>query len=175
MRLKRDLLVSVAALLWLTTTGALHASAATPSRLDARQDATVAIELAQAFTAATNAHDVDMLVALFTDEDAGPTITADRSAWLKFEIALWAQLQNRMNVHVEAYDYRITEHGVAWDADVYRDDWALLGVTALPVTNSIWVHRGKLANFTSTPHHPHATQLLGDAWLAGAVPDRPPI
>jgi hypothetical protein len=175
MRPRAHTLVLIAALAWATTAGAVHARAATPSRLDARQESQASLELAQAFTAAMNAHEVDMLVALFTDEDAGPTVTADRSAWLKFEIALWAELQNGMNIHVEAYDYRITEHGVAWEADVYRDDWAALGVTTVPVTNAIWVHRGQLANFTSTLRNPQDAQLLGDTWQPDALPERSPF
>jgi hypothetical protein len=132
-----------------------------------------ALALARAFTAALDGHDVEALVALFTEEDAGPTVTADRSAWQKFEIALWAEQQVRANIRVEAHDYRLTEHGVAWDAEVYRDDWAALGVAALPVTNSIWVHAGKLADFTSTPRDRRLAERLGDLWRPGAAPERP--
>ena len=103
------------------------------------------IQLAQAFTAALNAHDVDVLVELFTQYDAGPTVTADRFAWQKFEIRLWAQQQVQAGIRMEAYDYRVTEHGAAWTADAYREDWRAVGVTPLRVTNSIWVHNGQLA------------------------------
>ena len=130
-----------------------------------------ASELARAFTAALNGNDVETLVDLFTDEDAGPTVTADRFAWQKFEIRRWAQLQVEMNIDLHAYDYRLTEHGAAWDADVYRDDWAALGVPALAVTNSVWVHHGKLANFTSVPRNPADTQPLGDRWRPATVPE----
>jgi hypothetical protein len=51
-----------------------------------RTELPASIQLAQAFTAALNAHDVDALVELFTEEHAGPTVTADRFAWQKFEI-----------------------------------------------------------------------------------------
>ena len=95
------------------------------------------IELAQVFTTALNAHDVDALVELFTEADSGPSVTADRYAWQKFEISLWAQQQVRMNIRMEAYDYRLTGQGVTWDADVYRHDWAALGVKVLPVTNAL--------------------------------------
>jgi hypothetical protein len=40
----------------------------------------ISIQLAQAFTAALNAHDVDALVELFTEDDAGPSVNADRYA-----------------------------------------------------------------------------------------------
>jgi len=130
-----------------------------------------AIELAQAFTAALNGHDVETLVDLFTDEDAGPTVTADRFAWQKFEIRRWAEGQVEMHINAPAYDYRLTQHGAAWDADVYRDDWAALGVPALAVTNSVWVHNGKLANFTSVPRSPADTQPLGVRWRPATVPE----
>jgi hypothetical protein len=81
------------------------------------------IQLAHAFTAALNAHDEDALVALFTEDDAGPTVTADRFAWQNFEIRLWAQQQIQANIRTEGFDYRVTERGAAWNADVYRDDW----------------------------------------------------
>jgi hypothetical protein len=131
------------------------------------------IQLAQAFTAALNAHDVDALVELFTDEDAGPTVTADRFAWQKFEIRLWAQQQTDAGIRTEAFDYRVTEHGAAWSADVYRDDWRAVGVTPLRVSNSIWVHNGHLADFTSQLSEPSDLPRLGQLWQPGAVPERP--
>ena len=81
---------------------------------DTRTEQPANIELAHALTAAINAHDVDALVELFTEEDAGPTVTAERFAWQKFEIRLWAQRQAEMNIRVKAHDYRLTEHGAAW-------------------------------------------------------------
>jgi hypothetical protein len=141
----------------------------------AEQELPAGIELAQAFSAALNGHNVEALVALFTEEDAGPTVAADRYAWQKFEIRVWAERQVAGNIHVEAYDYRISEHGVLWEADVYRDDWGAIGVTPLPVSNAIWVHHGKLASFTSTPRNPHDAQLLGGAWQPDAEPERRPI
>jgi hypothetical protein len=120
-----------------------------------------------------NAHDVDAIVELFTDEDAGATVSADRYAWQKFEISLWAEHQARMNIRMEAHDFRLTEHGAAWDADEYRDDWEVVGVKAFAVTNSIWVHNGKLANFTSTPRNGSDTAQLGQLWRPGAMPERP--
>jgi hypothetical protein len=140
---------------------------------DDRPHALTAVELAEAFTAALNAHDVDALVDLFTEEDSGPTINADRSAWQKFEIALWAQRQVRSNIFVDAYDYRPTDHGVAWDADVYRDDWAAFGVETLRVTNSVWVHQGKVATFTSVPRDPRDAERLANLWRPGSAPEGP--
>jgi hypothetical protein len=131
------------------------------------------VVLAKAFTSAMIAHDVDAIVELFTDEDAGPTVSADRSAWQKFEIRLWARRQADMNIRIAAYDYRITEQGAAWDADVYRDDWASVGINALPVTNSVWVHNGKLTNFTSTPRSTLDAEQLGNLWRPGSTPERP--
>jgi hypothetical protein len=126
------------------------------------------VTLAKAFTAALNAHDTDTLVSLFTDEDAGPTVSADRSAWLKFEIRVWAEQQFRSGIRVEAHEYWLTEQGAAWNADVCRDDWHDLGVRRLPVTNSIWVHNGKVANFTSRPRQPIDVAQLGGLWQPGA-------
>jgi hypothetical protein len=65
------------------------------------------------------------------------------------EIRLWAQQQVQAGIRTVAYDFRVTENGAAWTADVYREDWRAVGVTPLRVTNSIWVHNGQLANFTS--------------------------
>ncbi len=132
-----------------------------------------AIELAQALTAALNDHDVEALVALFTDEDAGPTVSADRYAWLKFEIALWAEQQVAMHIRVDASEYRLTEHGAFWEAEVYRDDWSASGVASLPVTNAIWVHRGKVANFTSTLREGRDAERLANLWRPGATVERP--
>lgn len=131
------------------------------------------IQLAQAFTAALNAYDVDALLDLFTEEDAGPTVTADRSAWQKFEIRRWAERQVEAGIRMEAYDYRVTEHGAAWRADVYRDDWSALGLTPLAVTNSIWLHKGHLADFTSRLTAPGDLLRLGRLWQPGVVPERP--
>jgi hypothetical protein len=140
---------------------------------DTRTGLPASIALAEAFTSAMNAHDVDAIVELFTDEDAGPTVYADRSAWQKFEIRLWAGRQSDMNIRIAAYNYRVTEQGAAWDADVYRDDWASTGVQALSVTNSVWAQNGKLTNFTSTPRRPLDAEQLGTLWRPGATPERP--
>ena len=137
---------------------------------DSRTNAPTSVQLAQALTAALNAHDVDTLVELFTDEDAGPTITADRFAWLKYEIHLWAERQAGMHIQMSAHGYWLTEEGAAWDAEVYRDDWAAVGIPALHVTNSIWVHEGRIANFTSRADNPREAELLGDLWRPGAKP-----
>src|SRR5262249_7343933 len=116
-------------------------------------------------------HDVSALLDLFTDEDAGPTVTADQYAWLKFEIGVWAQHQADMDVHVDAHDYRLTEHGAAWDADVYRSDWAAAGVRAMGVANSIWVHSGKVARFSSRARSAVDAAQLGSLWRPGATSD----
>jgi hypothetical protein len=129
------------------------------------------LELAQGFTATLNAHDVDALAELFTDdEDSGGTVHADRYAWNKFEIRAWAQRQVRANTHTDARDYRVTEHGAVWNAEVYREDWRQLGVDSLRVRNSIWVHDGKLVDFTSKPLDPHDAERLGHLWQPGASP-----
>jgi hypothetical protein len=133
------------------------------------------IQLAQAFTAALNAHDVDAVVELFTEEDAGPTVTADRYAWEKFEIRLWAQQQAQGGFRADAYDYRVTDHGATWGADVYRDDWRALGVTAVRVLNTIWVHNGYVADFTSELGEPSDQLRLGRLWQPGTIPERPTV
>jgi hypothetical protein len=126
-----------------------------------------AVALAQAFIVELNAHNVDALVELFTDEDAGASVSADRYAWLKFEIRLWAQTQADSNLRMQAYQYRITEQGAAWDADLYRDDWTAAGVAPLNVTNSIWVHNGKIANFTEKLRNPADADRLANLWQPG--------
>jgi len=130
------------------------------------------LELALRFTAALNAHDVDALVELFTDddEDNGATVHADRYAWNKFEIRAWAQRQVRANTHMDARDHRVTQNGATWNAEVYREDWRQLGVDSLRVLNSIWVHDGKLVDFTSKPLDQHDAEQLGRLWQPGASP-----
>lgn len=140
-------------------------SDAAPESVSEQSDGVV---LAQALTAAINRHDVEEFVGLFTEEDGGPTLVADRFAWQKFEIALWAQEQVRANVVIEAYNYQATENGATWDANVYRDDWVAIGISPLAVTNSVWVHHGKLANFTSVPRFATDAQQLGDRWRPAA-------
>jgi hypothetical protein len=112
------------------------------------------------------------LVALFTEEDAGPTVTADRYAWQKFEIRLWAEQQVAANIHVEAYDYQLSADGAAWDGEVQRDDWSARGVPSLLVTNSVWVQHGKLAAFTSQARNARDAARLGELWRPGASPER---
>jgi hypothetical protein len=133
-----------------------------------------AVALAQALTVELNAHDVDGLVELFTDDDAGPSVSADRYAWLKFEIRLWAQKQADTNFRMQAYEFRVTEQGAAWDADLYRDDWAAIGVSPLQVTNSIWVQNGRIANFTEKPRNSNDTDKLANQWQPGRAPERTP-
>lgn len=130
------------------------------------------IALAEAFTAALNSHDVDALLALFTEEDSGPTVNADRYAWQKYEIRLWAEQQVAGGIRVTGYDYQVTEHGVAWQAAVSREDWRLvLGVDTVPLTNSIWVHEGKIADFTSTLNDPRDADVLRGFWRPSSTPD----
>jgi hypothetical protein len=127
--------------------------------------------LAHAFTAALNAHDVDALVDLFGDGGAGPTVQADRYAWHKAEIRLWARQQVRANIRVAPYDYRTTAHGATWKAAVHRDDWHAAGVETLAVTNTIWVEDGKLTGFTASLADPRDAERLGRLWRPGAGPD----
>jgi hypothetical protein len=134
-----------------------------------------AIALAQALTVELNAHDADGLIELFTDDDAGPSVNAERYAWLKFEIRLWAQKQADTNLNVQAYEYRITEEGAAWDADLYRDDWTAAGVAPLQVTNSIWVKNGRIANFTEKVRNSADTDRLATLWQPGTAPERPTV
>jgi len=136
-------------------------------------DAPDALQLAQAFTAALNAHDSDALIDLFTEEDAGPMVSADRFAWQKFEIRLWARQQIEAGIQTEAYAYRLSERGASWKADVYRADWNALGLPRLRVTNSIWVHHGRLAGFTSQPIEPGDVMMLGRLWQPGTTPEHP--
>ena len=130
------------------------------------------LELAQRFTTALNAHDVDALVELFSDDDEnnGATVHADRYAWNKFEIRAWAQRQVHANIHIDASDHRVTMNGAAWNAEVYREDWLHLGVDSLRVLNSIWVQDGKLVDFTSKPLDQHDADRLGRLWQPGASP-----
>jgi hypothetical protein len=129
------------------------------------------VELAQALTAALNGRDIDTLLDLFTDEDAGPTVNADRFAWQKFEIRLWAEMQGRAGLHVEAFDYRTTPTGAVWHAFVDRDDWRDLGIDNVLVSNSIWVHQGKIADFTSVPDDSRDLERLRASWRPGMAPE----
>jgi hypothetical protein len=129
------------------------------------------IELAQAFTAALNAHDVDAVVSYFTEADSGPTVNADRYAWQKYEIRMWAARQAALNFHIDGYDYRVTDHGVEWNADLSRDDFRQLGLESVPVTNSIWIHDGQVADFTATLSDPRDAALLGPLWQPGTLTD----
>jgi hypothetical protein len=137
-----------------------------------RSEVSPRVALAQAFTSALNAHDVDALVELFSEEDAGATVSADRYAWGKFEIRMWAEQQVRAGIQMEAYDYQDTAQGAAWNANVYRDDWLAAGLTAVPVRNSISVLHTHVADFTSRPREPGDLQLLGRLWQPGAAPER---
>ncbi len=75
-------------------------------------------------------------------------------------------------IHVAAYDYRVTERGVEWSATVTRDDWRLIaGLESVPVTNSIWVHEGKIADFTSVLADPRDADVLGGFWRPSMTPD----
>jgi alkylation response protein AidB-like acyl-CoA dehydrogenase len=80
----------------------------------------------------------------------------------------WAEQQVQMNIHADAYDFRMDEHGAAWEAIVYRDDWAAIGVHALTVTNAIWVNNGKIASFTSVAKNRMDVDQLGNLWRPGA-------
>jgi len=148
----------------------IRSSMKTPSEFSA--EPATSIELAQSLTAALNAYDADAVVQLFGEEDSGPTVTADRYAWGKFEIRLWVQQQVQASIHIEAYDYRSIEVGAAWNADVYHQDWRQLEYP-LRVTNTIWVHNGKIADFTSKPSNPSDAWHLGYLWRPGSVPERP--
>jgi hypothetical protein len=77
-----------------------------------------------------------------------------------------------MNLHVDAREYRVTEQGAAWDADIYRDDWIAVGVAPLAVTNSIWVHDRKIAIFSEQPRNSIDAARLGMLWRPGAAPER---
>ena len=130
------------------------------------------LALAHRFTAALNAHDVDALVELFTDDDDnnGASVHADRYAWNKFEIRVWAQWHVRANTYMDARDYRATKNGAAWNAEVSRDDWQQLGVHSVSVLNSIWVHDGKLVDFTSKPLEHRDVEQLGRLWQPSTSP-----
>jgi hypothetical protein len=131
------------------------------------------LALAHAFTAALNAHDVEALVDLFSDEGAGPTVHADRYAWTKFEICLWTQHQIRSNIRVDASEYWATDHGAGWRATVHREDLREAGVDGLPVFNTIFVEGGKIVDFTSKLANPRDAERLQHLWRPGSLPDYP--
>jgi hypothetical protein len=128
------------------------------------------VALAQAFTAALNAHDVDALVGMFSEEGPGATVHADRYAWTYFEIRRWAEYQVRENIFVEADEYWVTDHGAGWNATVDRTDWRALGMSAVPVFNSIFVQDGKLMDFTSRLANPADAERLQHLWRPGSLP-----
>jgi len=127
--------------------------------------------LAQAFTTALNAHDVDELVSLFSEDGPGATVHADRYAWTTFEIRLWAQHQVRANIRADVDEYQITDHGAAWNATVYRDDWRDSGMESVPLLNSIWVEDGKIMDFTSKLANLGDAERLAQLWRPGSLPD----
>jgi hypothetical protein len=122
------------------------------------------VALAQSFTAALNDHDVDTLVAMFTDEDAGPTLTADAWAWQKFEIRRWAEDQVLADITIDGYAYRASSTGASWYATVHRDDWQALGADPVLVADSIVVQNGQLENFTSRLRNPLDAKMLASVW-----------
>ena len=156
------ILCSVAAACIVGVTLLSSGVSAAPSR---SSDADASIALAQEFTDALNAHDVDTVVALFTEENSGPTVNADRYAWQKYEIRMWAQQQVDANIQVQAFDYRLTEHGAEWSANLYRDDFG----DAVPVTSSIWIDNGKIADFTSVLNDARDAERLGALWQPGSL------
>jgi hypothetical protein len=118
----------------------------------------------RAFTAALNDHDVDTLVAMFTDEDAGPTLTAEVWAWQKFEIRRWTEDQVLANISIDGYAYRATSSGASWYATVHRDDWQAFGADPVLVANSIAVKDGRLEDFTSRLRNPLDAGVLASVW-----------
>ncbi len=139
------------------------AGASAASRSAADDDSSIA--LAQAFNEALNAHDVNAVVDLFTEANSGATVNADRYAWQKYEIRMWAQQQASANIQVDAFDYRLTEHGAEWTANLYRDDFG----EPVPVTGSIWLFDGKIADFTSVLNDPRDASRLGALWQPGVL------
>ena len=131
------------------------------------------VAIARALTAALNAHDVETLVGLFSEEGPGATVHAERHAWTTFEIRIWAQQQVRGNIRVDAENYDVTQHGAAWTATAYRDDFLALGVAGLPMLNTIFVEDGKIMDFTSRLANPPDAGLLQYLWRPGSAPDYP--
>ena len=78
----------------------------------------------------------------------------------------------RERIRIDAYDYRATDQGAAWSADVYREDWHQVAIDDLQVMNAIWIRNGKLADFTSKPRDQHHADRLGALWRPGALPER---
>jgi hypothetical protein len=167
----RTAIVAVAAGLAVALVAA-HVAPSALASTDVGAQPLASPELARAFTDALNAHDVDALVDMFGDAEAGPTVQAERYAWNRYEIRLWAQLQARANIRVDAYDYQATEHGATWSATVHRDDWQAAGVEGLAQTHSIWVEDGKIVALTATLTDPRDAGRLGHLWRPGASPDR---
>jgi hypothetical protein len=122
------------------------------------------IALAKAFTAALNDHDVYTLVAMLSGEDAGPTLTAEVSAWQRFEIRRWAEDQVLANISIDGYSYRATSTGASWYAAVHRDDWQALGADPVLVADSVVVQNGQIEDFTSRLRSPLDARMLASVW-----------
>jgi len=129
------------------------------------------VALAETFMAALNAHDVDAIVGLFSEDGPGATVHADRYAWTAYEIRLWAQKQVDENVQADGYAYEAFDHGAVWAATLYRDDFQAAGVDAVALHNTIFVEDGKIADFTATLVNARDRAQLGDLWRPGSAPD----
>src|SRR5262245_15135440 len=119
----------------LVLAGMLVAPTGETSADGGRAAATAGPELAQAFTAALNGHDADRWRELFGEAGGRRTVEADRSAWNRYELRLWAEQQFRSNIRVQGFDYRPTEDGATWTSLASRDDWSGLGARALALSN----------------------------------------
>jgi ketosteroid isomerase-like protein len=116
--------------------------------------ATSLLSVAQDFEAELNNHDLDRVVASFT-EDAiitfipSPPPTLPRQAHGKAEIR---QLADRLmpGFQISSRDYALGAHQVTLDATVSTETLRSLGIEAADVTAEVAVDGGKVSAFTLT-------------------------
>lgn len=148
------------------------AAQATPTATNA--DTSSELTLAAALVDALNHGDEGGMVALF---DAEATVTADRYAWTRFEIHLWARAQIAASIVMEPEGpYQAVPNRAMWTARVRRADWRERGADWVRMANQILTQDGHIMDFTSVPLDGASVIPLGNLWRPGSTPDRiPPL
>ncbi len=116
--------------------------------------ATSPLRVAQDFEARLNTHDLDRVVASFTEDAVvtfipSPPPTLPRQVHGKAEIR---QLADRLmpGFQIASRDYALDAHQVTLDATVSTETLRSLGIEAVDVTAEVAVAGGKVSAFTLT-------------------------
>ncbi|MFN8515713.1 MAG: nuclear transport factor 2 family protein [Thermomicrobiales bacterium] len=112
------------------------------------------LSIAQDFEAELNDHDLDRVVACFTEDAVvtfipSPPPTLPRQALGKAEIR---QLADRLipGFQIASRDYALGTHQVTLDATVSTESLRSLGIAEVDVTAEVAVTGGKVSAFTLT-------------------------